>query len=133
MPERGGGGGAWWKAGAPAALVLLAEGLAWIAVAITDSEVPVASTATVFAIAVLAAILMPLAIVVTRRRDALLWGIVSICTSAHGLFLGALLRPGRPHRTHFGPGVRITAAPAVHTTSGRRRLSWAPHGGPGRL
>ncbi len=25
------------------------------------------------------------------------------------------------------------AGRAVHTTPGRRRLSWAPHGGPGRL
>jgi hypothetical protein len=42
-------------------------------------------------IAVLAGIAAPIAIVVTRRRDALMWFVISICLSALGLVIGGML------------------------------------------
>jgi hypothetical protein len=81
----------WLIAIVPALFVVLFEGMAWIAVAVTGSERPAGWGTYALGVAVLAGIVAPLALVITRRRDALIWVVVSICVSLVGLFVGALL------------------------------------------
>jgi hypothetical protein len=85
------GGGGWAIAGAPGAFVLLAELLALIATSLTGSEVPLEVGGTALVLGAIAGVLAPVAIVVTRRRDALLWAVVSVCATFLAVAAGALL------------------------------------------
>ena len=78
-------------AGVPGAFIVLAEVLALIVTSITGSEVPVEVGATALVLGVIAAVIAPVAIFVTRRRDAFLWAIVSVCGSFLAAGVGAYL------------------------------------------
>ena len=85
------GGRGWAIAGAPGAFVLLAELLALLVTSLTGSELPVEVGATTLVLGVVAGVVAPVAIVVTRRRDALLWAVVSVCATFVAVLIGALL------------------------------------------
>ena len=78
----------WLIAIAPGAFAFVFEALAWIAAALTGSEVPAWLGLCAYGIAIVAGVGAPIALVITRRRDAVMWAVISICVSVLGLFFG---------------------------------------------
>ena len=95
--------GGWLIAIAPGAFAFLFEGLALIAARKTDSNTPAAIGIYVLIAALVAAVLAPFAIGLSRQRDAFMWAVVSLGASFFGLGIGfyfwllaALTNCGRP-------------------------------------
>jgi hypothetical protein len=65
-------GWGWLVAIAPGGFALVFEGLVWSVVALTDSKVPVDFGAIALLVAAVAGIVVPIALVAARRRDALI-------------------------------------------------------------
>ena len=81
----------WLIAVAPAAFAVLVGALALTVEQATGTEGPVTVGVYALGIAVPAGIAAPIALVVTRRRDALMWVVISICLSALGLLIAAVM------------------------------------------
>lgn len=81
----------WLIAVMPGAFAVVVGALALAVEKATGTEGPVTAGVYAFGIAVLAGIAAPIALVVTRRRDALMWVVISICISALGLVIGGML------------------------------------------
>ena len=83
-------GWGWLVAIAPGVFALVFEGLVWSVVALTDSDAPVDVGGVALFVAVVAGIVVPIALVAARRRDALIMAVVSLCVSFLGVFFGVL-------------------------------------------
>ncbi|HWH21010.1 MAG TPA: hypothetical protein VN671_10780 [Solirubrobacterales bacterium] len=81
----------WLIAVAPGAFAVVAGALALAVERATGTEGPVRIGLYAFGLAVLAGIVAPIALVVTRRRDFLMWLLISICVSAVGLLIAFML------------------------------------------
>jgi uncharacterized membrane protein HdeD (DUF308 family) len=81
----------WLIAIVPGAFAFVAGTLALTVESMTGTEGPVVAGIYAFAVAVVAGIAAPIALVVTRRRDALMWVIISVCLSALGLLIAAVM------------------------------------------
>jgi hypothetical protein len=81
----------WLIAIAPATFAVVVGALALAVEEATGTEGPVVAAFYAFGIAVLAGIVAPIALVLTRRRDALMWVVISICLSAVGIVIGGML------------------------------------------
>ena len=80
--------GGWLIAIAPGAFAFLLEGLVLIAARKTDSTTPASIGIYVFIAALVAAVLAPFAIGLSRQRDAFTWAVVSLGASFFGLGIG---------------------------------------------
>jgi hypothetical protein len=95
--------GGWLIAIAPGAFAFLFEGLVLIAARKTNSTTPASIGIYVFIAALVAAVLAPFAIGLSRQRDAFTWAVVSLGASFFGLGIGfyfwllaAITNCGRP-------------------------------------
>ena len=84
----------WQKAIAPGAFVFVAEGLGWAVAAIGRSEAPVTIGGLVLFIGVVAAVLVPIGLVLTGEEDRWTWALVSLACSFLGIFFGFLFLLG---------------------------------------
>ena len=81
----------WLIAIAPGAFLVAAEGFAWMMGAIFSSTKPAQLGIPAFGIAILAGVLAPAWIALTRRQNAWMWVVISLCVTLLCLGVGFFL------------------------------------------
>jgi steroid 5-alpha reductase family enzyme len=76
---------------APAILVVIVEGFAWIVAALTGLEGPVDAAFCLLPLGAVAGVVALILILTTHQQEAGMWCVVSVCATSLGLFFGFLL------------------------------------------